>query len=68
MQYKIGNRISIDLKNWSLWRIVRVTFSIIFIIAGIMRSDTMLIVGGSFLFVHGMLSICENCADDSCDT
>lgn len=67
LEYKIGKRIVIDLKNWSTWRIARMVFAIVFVTAGIMERDTMLIIGGAFLFVHGLLSICENCAVGDCE-
>ena len=67
LEYKIGKRINIDLRNWSLWRIIRMVFAVVFLIAGMKENDAMLIIGGAFLFVHGLLSICENCAVCDCE-
>lgn len=67
LENKIGKRINIDLRNWSLWRIIRMVFAVVFLIAGMKENDAMLIIGGAFLFVHGLLSICENCAVGDCE-
>ena len=55
------------LKNWTLWRMARMVFAIVFIVAGIIRYDTVLTLGGVFLFFHALLNRCAACVGNSCD-
>lgn len=55
------------LKNWTLWRITRMAFAILFIAVGLQRGDTYLALGGGFLFFHALLSRCEACVGGACD-
>lgn len=55
------------LKNWTLWRATRLILSLVFIINGIVKADTILLVGGSFLLMHAILNTCVSCAGGSCE-
>lgn len=55
------------LNNWSLWRVVRLLLSFVFIIDGALKSDTVLIFGGIFLFAHAIFNVCATCAGGSCE-
>ncbi len=55
------------LKNWTIWRIVKMVLSLIFIINGIMRLDYILITGGVFLMIHTLLNACAMCAGGNCE-
>lgn len=55
------------LKNWTLWRIARLVLAIVFIVNGIIKADTILLVGGGFLFMHALLNACVSCAGGSCE-
>lgn len=55
------------LKNWTLWRIVRLVLAVVFIVNGIIKADTILLVGGGFLLMHALLNACVSCAEGSCE-
>lgn len=55
------------LKNWTLWRVIRMVLAFVFIINGALKSDTILITGGVFLFFHALLNTCAACSDGNCE-
>lgn len=55
------------LSNWTLWRVIRMIFSIVFITEGIIKSDFIMIAAGAFLFIHALLNVCSSCAGGSCE-
>jgi hypothetical protein len=57
----------IDLKNWTLWRVVRFGMGVFFCITGIVNLDYILMFGGIFLMIHALVNSCAACATGSCE-
>jgi hypothetical protein len=57
----------IDLKNWGLWRVMRLVLGIIISITGIITLDFILIAAGIFLLVQAWINTCVSCVTGSCD-
>lgn len=59
------------LKNWNVWRIIRLILSIVVVIAGITNADNFLVAGGVFILFQSVFNTgcCAtgNCSDDSCE-
>lgn len=55
------------LKNWTLWRAVRMLLSIVFITNGLLKTDHILTLGGVFLFFHALLNTCAACSGGNCE-
>ncbi len=53
--------------NWSLWRIIRLVLSIVFIVSGIINLDYILLASGVFLLGHALLNACLNCVGGNCE-
>lgn len=64
MNLNIKQRLS---TNWSLWRIIRLVLSILFIISGISSTDYILILAGVFLLGQAILNTCVTCASGNCE-
>lgn len=64
MDLNIKQRLS---TNWSLWRIIRLVLSILFIISGISSTDYILILAGVFLLGQAILNTCVTCASGNCE-
>lgn len=55
------------LTNWTLWRFSRLAFALVFIVAGIIRYDMILSLGGVFLLFHSLLNTCAACENGACE-
>jgi hypothetical protein len=55
------------LNNWTLWRIVKMALSILFIVMGAIRVDYILLASGVFLFFHTLLNACAMCVGGNCE-
>lgn len=55
------------LSNWSLWRIIRLVLSVLFIISGIIAIDYILILAGVFLLGQAVLNTCVTCVSGNCE-
>lgn len=55
------------LKNWTLWRVARAGFALVFIVAGAGTGDYILVAGGVFLLFHALLNTCVTCAGGACN-
>jgi hypothetical protein len=55
------------LYNWSLWRIIRLVLSVLFIISGIIAIDYILILAGVFLLGQAVLNTCVTCVSGNCE-
>ena len=61
---KIPQRLS---KNWTAWRIMRVTLSIVFSAIGIIKADYILLAAGAFLMIQALANTCVSCASGNCE-
>jgi hypothetical protein len=57
----------VDLKNWGLWRVMRLVLGVIISITGIITLDFILMAAGHFLLVQAWLNTCVSCASGSCE-
>ena len=64
MNLNIKQRLS---TNWSLWRIIRLVLSVLFIISGIIAIDYILIAAGVFLLGQAVLNTCVTCVSGNCE-
>lgn len=64
MSLNIKQRLS---TNWSLWRIIRLVLSVLFIISGIVALDYILILAGVFLLGQAVLNTCVTCVSGNCE-
>ena len=55
------------LYNWSLWRIIRLVLSVLFIISGIIAIDYILILAGVFLLGQAVINTCVTCVSGKCE-
>jgi len=55
------------LSNWSLWRIIRLVLSVLFITSGIIAIDYILILAGAFLLGQAVLNTCVTCVSGNCE-
>ena len=55
------------LSNWSLWRIIRLVLSVLFVISGIIASDYILILAGVFLLGQAIINTCVTCVSGNCE-
>lgn len=53
--------------NWSLWRIIRLVLSILFIANGIVTIDYILIFAGVFLLGQAIFNTCVTCVSGNCE-
>ncbi len=53
--------------NWSLWRIIRLVLSVLFIISGIIAIDYILILAGVFLLGQAVFNTCVTCVSGNCE-
>lgn len=63
MNLNIKQRLS---THWSLWRIIRLVLSVLFIVNGIIVLDYILILAGLFLLGQAVLNTCVTCVSGNC--
>jgi len=64
MDFNVKQRL---LTNWSLWRIIRLVLSVLFIVNGIITLDYILILAGLFLLGQAVLNTCVTCVSGNCE-
>jgi hypothetical protein len=64
MDLNIKQRLS---THWSLWRIIRLVLSVVFIVSGIIALDYILILAGLFLLVQAVINTCVTCVSGDCE-
>lgn len=64
MNLNIKQRLS---SNWTLWRVIRLVLSILFIVNGIIALDYILIFAGLFLLGQAIFNTCVTCASGNCE-
>lgn len=55
------------LTNWTLWRIMRLVLSLVFIVQGILKTDYILLSAGLFLLIHALYNSCATCVSGNCE-
>jgi hypothetical protein len=64
MDLNIKQRLS---TYWSLWRIIRLVLSVVFIVSGIIALDYILILAGVFLLGQTVFNTCVSCVSGNCE-
>ncbi|MBL7937593.1 MAG: hypothetical protein JNM51_17450 [Bacteroidia bacterium] len=64
MNLNIKQRLS---TNWSLWRVIRLVLSVLFIVNGIIAIDYILVLAGVFLLGQAVFNTCVTCVSGNCE-
>lgn len=52
---------NILLTNWTVWRIIKLILSIVFLVGAVHQSDYILGAGAIYLFINSIFNTCKTC-------